>query len=234
MPKVVKTVQTITSPDVPISTLCKAVPEIIAEPEFYSTCTAIPSCENPLIQKNMFRGKPIKYMSTLQSNSKTSIHNLRTRPPCHQLNLTETQIATLVHVTTIQPSKPSQSSAVRMTYRHPTAHKTEQKTYDFDVGFTEDDGEDADVCWRFQITEGEDMLERLLQYAQAFGKHGSGDDGFDEYVLAFQRKITGLAVKEMMVKRGCVIQKRGEYEVYFEAAEKARAGDVVEEDGVEE
>ena len=174
-------------------------------------------------------------MSTLlQSNSKAPMDSLRTWPPCVQLNLMKTQVATLVHVTTIQRSEPDQSSAVRVTYRHPTAHKTEQKTYDVDIGFTEDDGENTDVCWRFQITEGEDMVERLLHYAQAFGKHGSGDDGFDEYVLAFQRKISGLAVKEMMVKRGYVIQKRGEYEVLFKPAEKTRAGDVVDEDWVDE
>ena len=49
------------------------------------------------------------------------------------------------------------------------------------------------------------MLNRLSAYAQAFGhvaKRGSGDDHYDEYVMEFQRNITGLVVKETLMSRG--------------------------------
>ena len=50
------------------------------------------------------------------------------------------------------------------------------------------------MCWRFEVLEGENQVERLLRYAQAFGKHGSGNDEFDKYVIEFQRRVTGLWV----------------------------------------
>ena len=125
-----------------------------------------------------------------------------------------TQIASIVHVTTIQESNPHQSFAVRTTHRHPSAHKTEQKIYNVDVLFAEDD-EDSDGCWTFEIMEGEDRLNRLLAYAQAFGKHGSGDDDYDEYVIAFQQKITGLVVRKMFKNKGYIMIKDGEDEVWF-------------------
>ena len=112
-----------------------------------------------------------------------------------------TQIATLVRVTTIQKSSlrnPERSFAVLTTHHHPIAHRTNHKTYDVDVVFADDDDGDEDVCWRFQIMEGEDMLDRLLNYSQAFGnvgKRSSGDDYYDQYVMAFQERITYLVFK---------------------------------------
>jgi hypothetical protein len=85
------------------------------------------------------------------------------------------QVASLVHVTAIQRSDPNQLFAVRVTHQHPSAHHTGKLTYDIDVLLAEDD-DAADVCWRFQIAEGEDLLDRLLAYTHAFGKHGSGDE----------------------------------------------------------
>lgn len=75
-------------------------------------------------------------------------------------------------------------------HQHPSAHQTGKKTYDIDVLLAEDD-EAADACWTFQIAEGEELADRLLAYAQAFGKYGSGNEDYDEYVHAFQDKVTG-------------------------------------------
>lgn len=144
----------------------------------------------------------------LQRNSRTSIQSLRNWPLCIQPNPLRVQAATIVHVTTIQRSNPNQLFAVRVIHQHPSAHQTGKKTYDIDVLLAEDD-DAADVCWRFQITEGEDQLDRLLVYARAFGKHGSGDEDYDEYVHAFQRKVTGL-----MLRR-----------IYDEDSSAAKAGD---------
>ena len=52
--------------------------------------------------------------------------------------------------------------------------------------------------------KGEDMLNRLLAYAQAFGKHGSGDDDYDRYAIAFQQKINCLGVEKILRSGGCV------------------------------
>ena len=72
----------------------------------------------------------------------------------------------------------------RVAHQHLRAHETGQKIYDIDVLLAEDDGAAA-VCWRLQIAEGEDMLDRLLAYAHTFGEHGSGDKDYDEYVDTF-------------------------------------------------
>jgi hypothetical protein len=53
------------------------------------------------------------------------------------------------------------------------------------------------VCWRFQIAEEDDVVDRLLAYAQAFGKHGSEDQDYNEYVHAFQGKVRGLVVRRI-------------------------------------
>jgi hypothetical protein len=130
------------------------------------------------------------------------MHNLRSWPRC-QLNPLRIQVAALVNVTTIQRSDPNQLFAVRVTHQHPSAYQTGKKTHDIDVLLAEDD-DAADVCWTFQIAEGEDLLDRLLVYAHAFGKHGSGDEDYDEYVHAFQGKITGLAARRICDKEGWV------------------------------
>ncbi|EPE25484.1 hypothetical protein GLAREA_01396 [Glarea lozoyensis ATCC 20868] len=117
------------------------------------------------------------------------------------LSPTRIQIAEYVRVATTQRSKPNQPFAVLAEHWHPTAHKTSTKTYDVDVLLAEDD-DGADVCWRFQIAEGEDELDRLLAYSQAFGKHGSGDEHYDEYVHAFQEYIMKLWVKKTCMDRG--------------------------------
>ena len=144
----------------------------------------------------MSRAIVFKYMSPLlQRSSRASTHNLWSWPLRIQRKPLRTQIATLVHVTSIQTSDPKQLYTVRVAHRHPNAHQTGKKTYDIDVLLAEDD-DASDVCWSFQIAEGEDLLDRLLTYAQAFGKHGSGDKDYDEYVHAFQSKITGARSKE--------------------------------------
>ena len=107
------------------------------------------------------------------------------------------QVAMLVHVTTIKRSDSTQSFATQVTHHHPSAIQKGVKTYDIDVLLAEDD-DVADVCWRFQIAEGEDALDRLLAYAQAFGKHGTGDEDYDEYVRAFQGTVTGIAVRRIL------------------------------------
>lgn len=132
-------------------------------------------------------------------------HKLRRWPLCTQLNPLRSQVATLVHVTNIQRSDPNQLFAVRVTHQHPSANHTGKKTYDIDVLLAEDD-DAADVCWRFQIAEGEDLLDRLLAYAHAFGKHGSKGENYDEYVHAFQGKITGLAARRICDKEEWVIR----------------------------
>ncbi|KAH6662691.1 hypothetical protein B0J14DRAFT_645188 [Halenospora varia] len=171
------------------------------------------------------------------------MHNLHSWPLCIQLNPLRIQVATLVHVTTIQQSDPNQLFAVRVTHQHPSAHHTGKKTYDIDVLLAKDD-DTADMCWRFQIAEGEDLLDRLLAYAHAFGKHGWGDENYDEYVHAFQGKITGLAVSRICDKEGWVIRDEDEDEdedVEVEEveedvvspgfAEKARVGNGIDEEG---
>ncbi len=129
------------------------------------------------------------------------MQNIRTSPLRINLTPLRIQAASLCHVTTIKRSDPTQLFAVRVMHEHPTAEQTGKTTYDIDVLLAEDD-DAADVCWRFQIEEGEDMLDRLLWYAQAFGKRGSGDEDYDEYVGAFQRKINGLVVMRMCGKGG--------------------------------
>ena len=116
----------------------------------------------------MLGAKAFSCLSTLLLRSSRA--SLSNRGTCVQPNHLRTQIATLVHITTIQESNPKQSFAVRRTHQHPSAHATKQKTLDVDVVFAEDDG-DVDMCWSFQIMEGEDRLNRLVAYAQAFGKH---------------------------------------------------------------
>jgi len=125
------------------------------------------------------------------------MQNLRSWPLCIQPNRLRIQVANLVHVTTIQRSDPNQSFAVRVTHQHPNAHQTGKNTYDIDVLLAEDD-DVADVCWRFQIAEGEDLLDRLSAYAIAFGKHGSGDEDYDEYVHAFQGRIASIVVRRII------------------------------------
>ena len=107
------------------------------------------------------------------------------------------QVAKLVHVTTIKRSDPTQSFATQVTHQHPSANQTGVETYNIDFLLAEDD-DIADVCWRFQIAEGEDALDRLLAYAHAFGKHSSGDEDYDEYVYAFQSTVTGIAVRKIL------------------------------------
>lgn len=170
----------------------------------------------------MSRATVFKYMSPV----------LRKRwPLCIQLNPLRTQVATLVHVTTIQRSNPNQSFAVQATHQHPSAHRTGRKTYDIDVLLAEDD-DTADVCWRFQIAEGEDPQDRLLAYAHAFRKHGSGDEDYEEYIHAFQRKITALAVRGLCDKEGWAVgdEDQDEDVVSPGFAKKARTGDRVDED----
>ena len=65
--------------------------------------------------------------------------------------------------------------------------------------------------------EGEDMLNRLLAYAHAFGnvvKRGSRDDHYDEYVIAFQQKITGLVMRKTMMDHGYTMRMEGKEEVW--------------------
>ena len=131
----------------------------------------------------------------LHRNSRASLSNSR---PCVQPNHLRTQIANLVRVTAIRESNPQQSFAVRVKHQLPKAHEEKQKTYDMDVVFADEDDGEEDVCWSFQIVEGEDMLNRLLTYAQGFGKHATRrDHHHDEYVIEFQRKINGLWVRRL-------------------------------------
>lgn len=60
--------------------------------------------------------------------------------------------------------------------------------------------------------EGESMLNRLSAYAQAFrnvAKRGSGEDHCDESVMEFQRNITGLVVKEMLMSEERIRYEEG-------------------------
>ena len=177
----------------------------------------------------MFRANPFSYMSTLLL--KSSRASLSNRGTCVRPNHLRTQIATLVRITTIQDSNPKQSYAVRVTHQHPSAHATKQKTSNVDVVFAEDD-EDADVCWSFQIMEGEDRLNRLLAYAQAFGKHGSGDDYYDQYVDKFQSTIISLCLRRMAIENPDTVKiEEEEDEVWFKDGVEEHG---VDEDGVDE
>lgn len=131
--------------------------------------------------------------------------NLRTPFPFSRLPPTRIQTANFVRVASLGRSDPDESFAVLKTYSLPDyVVRNEKKTWHFDVllaDYVMEGADDAaDVCWRFEILEGEDVLERLLHYAQGFGKHGSGDDDFDEYVRAFHGKITGFWVETMVFK----------------------------------
>lgn len=57
------------------------------------------------------------------------------------------------------------------------------------------------MSWRFEVLEGEDELDRLVHYGQAFGKHGSGDKDFDKYVMAFQGKVNRLWAMRLLAGR---------------------------------
>lgn len=111
-------------------------------------------------------------------------------------------------MTEIKRSDPKQRFAVIATHPLPSyvPRKNEQKTYDVDVlmadTFFEFEDAVADVCWRFQVLEGEDEIDRLVHYGQAFGKHGSGDEDYDEYVRAFQGKVNGHWVIRTVIKNG--------------------------------
>lgn len=77
----------------------------------------------------------------------------------------------------------------------------------------EDDSGDRDapldVCWRFQVLEGEDELDRLLHYAQTFEKHGKGNGKFGEYYQAFQKRIDSLCdMRREEAENGGEIRKR--------------------------
>jgi hypothetical protein len=168
------------------------------------------------------------------------MHNIRTWPLCTNLTPLRIQTANLVHVTTIKRSDPNQSFAVRVMNQHPSADQTGKTTYDIDVLLAEDD-DIADVCWRFQVAEGEDVLDRLLAFAQALGKDGSGDEDYDEYVRAFQGKVTGLAVRRICDKEELVVREEDEYGDVEEIGEvkedvislgleeKMRDGDIMDE-----
>ncbi|KAL8791603.1 MAG: hypothetical protein Q9195_005808 [Heterodermia aff. obscurata] len=96
--------------------------------------------------------------------------------------------------------------------------------------FAEDE-EDDDVCWSFQIMEGEDLMDRLWAYSLAFGKHGSGDDYYDEYVSAFQHKITGLMVQKCLPgNAGSEVAEAGE--LWFEPTENGLDEDEVDGNGI--
>ncbi|EEH40419.2 hypothetical protein PAAG_02474 [Paracoccidioides lutzii Pb01] len=120
----------------------------------------------------MSRAMMVKFMPPLlQIGSRTSMRNLW--PPSKQ-NPLKIQIASLVRIADMQATEPNKSFISRTLHQRPTAHQTGKETYNFHVLFAEDD-DAADVCWRFQIEKGEDLLDRLLAYAIGFGKHGSGD-----------------------------------------------------------
>ncbi|CAF9915477.1 MAG: hypothetical protein HETSPECPRED_002501 [Heterodermia speciosa] len=159
----------------------------------------------------MFRARPFSFASTIRAS-------LSNRCTGVQRSHLKTQTATIVRVASVQASNPNHPYAKRTRHRHPTTLKTGQRTHDFDFVFAEDDG-DEDVCWSFEIMEGEDLMGRLQAYAQAFGNHGSGDDHYDEYVRAFQCEITGLCTNELLKKHGYVMRPEGEYEVWFKPAE---------------
>ena len=188
----------------------------------------------------MFRAKPFSYVSTLlHRKSRASL--LSNRGTCIQPNRLRTQIATLVHVTTIQESNhrnPKQSSAVQVTHRHPSAHASKQKTYDVDVVFADDEDGDEDVCWTFQIMEGEDTMNRLSAYAQAFERDGSGDDDYDQYVTAFRRKLGSIAGWKLLMDRpGSTRRKEEAYGEWdkgglYELVEEPDEGELGEVNGV--
>ena len=117
-------------------------------------------------------------------------------------------------MTEIKRSDPKQRFAVQVKYGLPSyvLLHTKQKTYDVDVLMAESDIEFefehavADVCWRLQVLEGESEIDRLVDYGQAFGKRGTGDDDYDKYVRAFQRKVNEIWVIRMAIKNGGKIE----------------------------
>lgn len=113
------------------------------------------------------------------------MHNIPIWPSYINLTPLRIQTATFAHVATIKRSDPDQSFAARIIHQHPNADPIGTTTYNVDVLLAEDD-DFANVCWTFQIAKGEDVLDRLLVYAQAFGKHGSGDKDYDEMFGRFK------------------------------------------------
>ena len=53
-----------------------------------------------------------------------------------------------------------------------------------------------------------------MAYAQVFGKHGSGDADFDEYVRALQHNLNGLVIRRILNKSGNIMKYEGEHELY--------------------
>ena len=62
------------------------------------------------------------------------------------------------------------------------------------------------MCWRFQIAEGEDLLDRLSAYTLTFGKYGSVDEDYDEYIYAFQGRIASLVMRRVVDQEGRVLE----------------------------
>ncbi|CAI6231609.1 unnamed protein product [Periconia digitata] len=135
--------------------------------------------------------RPIFFKYTtpfIRGNPRTSIQNLRSWPLRIQPTPPRIQIASLVHVTSIRRSDPNQPFTLVATHRHPNAHQLRGKTYNVDVLLAEEDNI-AEVCWRFQIADEEDLLDRLSAYALAFGQHSTENKDYDECVRAFQSKM---------------------------------------------
>lgn len=73
-----------------------------------------------------------------------------------------------------------------------------------------------------------------MAYAQAFGKHGSGDEDYDEYVHALQGEVTGLVVRRICDKERRVRDEDVDVEVEEDVvspsfAERVRDGDKMDE-----
>lgn len=96
-----------------------------------------------------------------------------------------------MQVTAVKRSDPQQTFSVIVRHRLPNAAQRGEKTYEIDFLFAEED-ETEDVCWRFQIIDGENVHDRFMAYVAALGKYGSGDEDFEEYVRAFQCKVLQL------------------------------------------
>ncbi|KAI9710256.1 MAG: hypothetical protein M1820_002749 [Bogoriella megaspora] len=120
--------------------------------------------------------------------------NTRNWPPHVRSTPFTIQIANFVKITKIEGNKPLQSLPTLVMHHHPNADYEGHKLYDVDVWLAEDDSS-ADACWRFQIAEGEDEMDRLLAYAQSFRKRGLPVLDCDEYVKAFQEQVYGMWLK---------------------------------------
>lgn len=136
----------------------------------------------------------------------------------------QTQIATMIRVIAIKINDPTLPPdhymyfAAHQTHKLPLSalgNNEKEDTYEVNVLIADDERNDTDMdeCWRFEILDGENEMDRLWTYARAFRrKLDSEGQEAGVHMKAFQRDIRRLWQEKY-------IGIRGEKETGFEQDE---------------